>query len=396
VKGRPEVWLLIGLVLAPLAPAQTPTGAVRDLARRVAAALPQEPIVLAFRNASSLGEPQAAALRDGFETELRALGARFAEGPSGAEVRITVSESFRSHLLVVELRRGEEPLVLMAEWPRAATPEGARPAALTLQRKFLLRQAEPILDAVVPEGSGGGLLAVLDPSRITLYSRRGEGWEERQSWAITAPGPWPRDMRGRLFAQPNAFQGYLPGLVCRGAFDRPSLECHAGEDLWPLYSGATLAARAAFHPGRNIFEGPITTPAGTQTGLPPFYSAALAGVGPAPLWVVAAADGRAALFTQALEPAGFLPGWGSDIAGLEAPCGGRQVLATRAGDASGGDAVQAFEVAGGAAVPLGSPLEFSAPVTALWPAGSAAATLVTHDPHTGFYEAYSLALDCGS
>ena len=285
---------------------------MHELARGLAAALPQEPVLLTFRNASSLTEPQAGAVRDELSTELRALGLRFADSATGIELRVTLSDSFRSRLLVAETRRGEQPLVLMAEWPREPGPERASPAALTLEKEFLWRQADPVLDAAVL----GDRLLVLDPHYITLYARAGGAWEKRQSWAVSAPGHWPRDIRGRLFAQPEGFQAYLPGWVCRGTFDTPSAECHGGEDLWPLYSGATLAARAAFHAGRNNFDGPVTTPAGTQTGLPPFFSAALAGSGGKPLWAIATLDGRVALFSQSAEPAGFLSGWGNDIAGL--------------------------------------------------------------------------------
>ena len=110
----------------------------------------------------------------------------------------------------------------------------------------------------------------------------------------------------------------------------------------------------------------MTPVSGGRVSLPPFYSAALV-------------DG--AWVTDARGP------WG-DVAGIEAPCG--QVLAEN------GDSVQAFELAGREPAAAGAPVDFSGTVTALWPAGAAAVSVVARDSRTGRYAAYTLAVACGN
>jgi hypothetical protein len=102
------------------------------------------------------------------------------------------------------------------------------------------------------------------------------------------------------------------------------------------------------------------------------------------------------LFDAAFEPAGEIGAWGSDIAGTDARCGGAsQVLATRPGDGSEADAVQAFTIANGAAAPLTAPVEMPGPVTALWVSGGASALAVSKNLSTGKYAAYLLTVACG-
>jgi hypothetical protein len=361
------VLMTLILLLAYAAAAQTPAGAGRDLARRIAAVVPKETISLAVRNLSSLAPAQVEDARRAVEAELRAQGVRVVES-GGLAVRITASDNLRERLLVAEVPRGEERQVVMAAWPREA--EGAAPSSLWLEKKHVWEQAAPILDFAVVED----VLLVLEPERVAVYARRNGEWEAVTSLAVAAPGPWPRDLRGRLVAQPGTFQAYLPGVTCRGVLEpAPSIACTPGETLWPLYSGATLVARAAFRPGRNFFDGPVTPVSGGRVSLPPFYSAALVNGE----WV-----------TDARGP------W-ADVAGVEAPCGsGKQVLAVRREE--NGDSVQAFEMTAREPAPVGAPVDFPGTVTALWPSGAAAVSMVGLDSRTGRYAAYMLAVACGN
>src|SRR5262249_3476521 len=109
-------------------------------------------------------------------------------------------------------------------------------------------------------------------------------------------------------------------------------------------------------------------------------------------------DGKTRLYGAGWEPAGSVEQWGSDIAGLDAPCGsGRQVLATRPGDASEPDAVQAFQMSHGEAVPASAPVTMPGTGTGLWPAaGRASAVVISRDPNPRRYAAFHLSLSCGS
>ena len=109
---------------------------------------------------------------------------------------------------------------------------------------------------------------------------------------------------------------------------------------------------------------------------------------------MAGADGRAHSYSRNWTPGSTIEHWGSDLAGVDTPCGPR-ILATRAGGPDERDAVQPYAFVDGAASIAGPPLEFPGPVTALWSAGNSA-TAVSRDLETGRYAAFSLAPACGN
>lgn len=357
-------------------------GAARDLARGVAAAVAHEPVAVSVKNLSALGAGETAEIRRVFESELKAAG------QPAAEVQLTISENMTQFLLVAEIHRGGERHVLLESWPRtpaaAATSPKDKPPRVTLEKKLLWEQDQPILDAA----QTGDATLVLDATRVLMV--RGA---ERQSAPIPATHPWPRDMRGRLSVSQSvsnaAFTAWLPGTICRGsAQPQLSLECHDSQDPWLLAPGAI----ALFAPDRNLFQGHIDIEPGGVRELPPFYSAAPAGEA----WIFSAADGRAHVYTHSWELAGNIDQWGSDIAGIQTPCGTR-ILATRPTSLTEADAIQPYELepSDGAPDPNGPALEFSGPITALWSAGNSA-TAVSRDLQTGRYAAFSLAPTCGS
>ncbi len=370
------------LVLVLLAPFITPDmgSAARDLARSVAAAVGHDPVTLSVKNASTLRAAEVAEIRRAFESELKAAG------QPAADVQLTISENLTQFLLVGEIHRGGERQVLFESWPRtpaAGNPVADKPVRVTLEKKLLWEQDQPILDVAQP---AGGVL-ILDGARVLLV--RGD---ERQSAQIPRTQPWPRDLRGRLSVSDTTFTAYLPGTICRGGTEpRLSLDCVDSQDPWLLAPGAI----ARFAPERNLFQGHVDIQPGGVRDLPPFYSAAPAGDG----WIFAGADGRAHFYTRSWEPAGAIEQWGSDIAAVATPCGAH-ILATRGTRMAEPDAIQAFELdatapMGSAPNPAGPALEFSGPITALWSAGSTA-TAVSRDLETGRYAAFSLAATCGS
>ena len=359
-------------------------GAARDLAHLVAAAGAHDPLIVNVRNLSSLGPDAIAAIRREFEAELRARGARLTEAGPANEVRLTISENLTQFLVVAEVHRGDEREVLLGSWPR--TPSSPQPGPngghaltqVTLERKLLWEQEQPILDAIRLNDA----ILVLDTTKLLLV--RGE---EKQSVPLPLLHPWPRDPRGRLLAKGTQFTAWLPGAVCHGAIDpRLSADCHESQEPWPLAPGAT----AVFSPAQNLFKGRVAIESWSARDVPPFYSAAAAGEA----WIFAEETGRAQIYTRSGETAGFIEHWGSDLAGVQTPCGPR-ILATRAGGMAESDAIQPFELTGGKADPAGPAQEYSGPITALWSNGSLA-TVVTHDLQSGRYAAFSLAPACGS
>jgi hypothetical protein len=356
--------------------------AARDLARTAASALAHEAVILSVRNLSTLSVRETAEIRRTFESELRAAGLHTTEVPPAAEVRLTISENLTHFLLAAEIRTGGAQKTLLGSWPRVSLPSPPGPAGaaslVTLDKKLLWEQAQPVLDVAQFDGA----TLILDPFQILLV--RGA---ERESVPLPAGRSWPRDVRGRLLVNGSLFTAWLPGTLCRGGFQpRLSVECQESQEAWPLWQGAS----AVFAPGRNYFEGRVEMESLGARDIPAFYSAAAAGNG----WVFAGIDGRAHFYTRSWEEGGSIDQWGGDLAGVQTPCGAR-ILATRPTGAAEPDAIQPYELAGGGANPAGPALDFSGPVTALWSTGNSAVA-VSRVLQTGRYEAFSLVPACGS
>lgn len=397
VKGRYAAWAAL-LVFCPLcAKAADDSGsAARELAAKAADfAGAGATLALTWRNTSSLGSAEAGQARAAFEAALRQAGERIGENAS-AELRLTLSENPTQYLLVEEARRGEERQVWIAVWTKR---EGAAHRGVTgvaLDRRLVWEQDEQILDVAFP----GAAMLVLSPSNVTVYRKSGGPWEARQSLPIAPVKPWPRDLRGRLRTAGSTFQAFLPGMTCSGAVDpAPAMECRASEEPWVLESGSRGLLLANFMTSRNYFDGRVVAQNGAPRSVAAFYTAASVEERGQTLWLLSLVDGRVQIFDSNLAPlsAGSIASWGSDIAGIDARCGpASQVLATRPGDGSEPDAIQAFSIAERAPQTITAPVSFPGPVTALWSFGGNSALAVARDLSTGTYSAYVITVACGS
>lgn len=380
VKGCHAVLsALLFLILPAADAAEDLNGAARELARKTAAWGKVEPSAVTWRNLSSLGSAEMAQARAAFETALQE--SRGAPAPA-ASIRITLSQNPTQYLLVEEAQNGDDRQVWIAAWKRSGPSH--RAPGLSLQSKLLWEQDEQILDAAAL----GDAVLVLSPTKVTL---RG------QSAALPAKS-WPRDLRGHLRVTADTFQVFLPGLVCAGSA-APSLhmDCRNSDEPWVLESASRAILLAAFANSRNFFTGRVITQSGAHNTVAPFFSAAAVEEQGRTSWLLALVDGRTQIFDASLGPQNTFTSWGSDIAGLDAHCGGgSQIIATRPGDSSEPDAVQAFTLFNQTPSPLTAPLTFGGPVTALWPSGTNSVLAVVHDLSTGKYGAYALTIACGS
>jgi hypothetical protein len=162
----------------------------------------------------------------------------------------------------------------------------------------------------------------------------------------------------------DALTVHLPGVTCSGSAKlASSMRCEEG---------------GRFTVGRNTLAGSNES----------FSSVEIGGD-----TLVGELDGRTHIYDAAHAPQGVFDGWGSDFVAL-AGCGGRHILASSAGDQHAADSVSLYDVVGRAPAQVSDPLEFSGPVTALWPAGDGALAVI-RSLSTGKYAAYTLALDCG-
>ena len=360
--------LLLLLILETLR-AQVPADMARDLVRRIGP-VARETVTVSFRNQSDLSAAESADIRRIFESELRQQGARVVESAGSVDVRLTIAQNLANYLLVAEVRRGEDRQVSMLPWPRVPNSARAGATAVSIEKTLLLEQREQILDIA----SIGGSLLVLQPSRIT-----------RGAQSATLPArTWPRDMRGRLLVQSGSFLAYLPGLICSGVLDPLDVRCREGDEPWPGELRAYLAAN------RNFFDGRVSLASGVRKSLTPFYSAAPLGDG----WAITGIDGQVRLYDAALEPAGQLSGWGSDVA--SAKCGeAALLLASTAGEATDKDAIHVLRLENRQASETGAAIEMPGPVTALWPGGNGGAIAVAHNFVSGAYAAFRLSISCG-
>jgi hypothetical protein len=385
------------LLLLPkaLPAADDPGAAARELGRRTAAFVGRgETVAMAWRNLSGLAPSDLAQARASFEAALRESGARLVEDGAAVEAHMTVSESQSQYVLAAELRKGDERQTLLVSWKRTGAVAGVAPGSVGLDRKLLWEQNEPILDvAVTPSG-----ILVLSPAKLTLYARHDSQFEERESIAVAAARPWPRDPRAHLRLTGSAFKAFLPGTLCTGAIDPAlTLDCRASEEPWALDSGSRGVLLAAFAPTRNFFDGRIVTQIGARKSVPPFYTAAVFEGQGRQYWLLSLTDGRIQVFDGNFDPGPAFTGWGSDIAATSARCGtGSQILATRPGDANAPDSVRAFTLVNRAPVPLTAPVELPGPVTALWSQNGTSAIAVVSDLATGRYAAYLLTVVCGA
>uniref|UniRef100_Q01NK0 Uncharacterized protein n=1 Tax=Solibacter usitatus (strain Ellin6076) TaxID=234267 RepID=Q01NK0_SOLUE len=363
-------------------------GAVRELARKTVSLVGRgEPVSLTWRNVSSLGAAEFNQARAAFDSALREAGGRGSDIAAVAEAHFTISENQTQILIVEEIRKGEDRQVWIAGWKRSAAAT-APAGGISLDKKLVWEQEEQILDAVaVPDG-----VLVLSPSKITLRVRGAT-----QTQPITMSRPWPRDLRGHIRASGGGFKAALPGASCSGSIEPVlTVECHPNDEPWTLDAGARGVMLANFTAGRNYFDGRIVPPSGGRKTLPAFFSAAPIDEGGKQYWLFALAGGKTQITDGVFEPAGSVAGWGSDLAGTEARCGGgSQVLATRAGDAREPDTLRAFTFSSRTPQALTPPLDLPGPVTALWSAGGNAAIAVVRDLSSGRYAAYAITVNCG-
>jgi hypothetical protein len=343
--------LLFGTVLVTGQPVtEATTEAAAQLAFRTSSLLPRHATVsLDLQNMSALPAAEWSNFRSLFETELRKAGLEVAAGTAAEpRVRITLAENARGLLLVAEITSGSSRQIAMLPWSPPPSPE--QQPRMTLTKKFLWAQQEPILDVLLLDSNTQML--VLSAGKVASFRFSDGKWMAGASASLVLPRPIPRDPRGRIEGTPDGFRAYLPGATCTGVFE-PDLKisCAPGNDTWP-------DAQVRWITDRNLLE--------SDAAKAPFYTTAHG------------------LF-------GGSGGWGSDIAAVEDPCAGAPVVIA-SGAATDHDEVRAYN---SQATPTSEALPLPGLVTALWSAETRGqVTLVVRNEQTGEYEASRLGLSC--
>ncbi len=380
------------------APAQTLAKRISEKLRGATA------VVLSIQNLSSLPAGDFGRARGDLEMELRKQGLRLgANEPEAAQINLTLAETARGYLWVAEILRGDERDVLMQpfERPKPSAHASSTPL-MVLRSQVLLERDEPMLDFApfsLP-GDARPRLLVLEPARVLSFVFDDGRWQPHEAKPLTLAIVRSRDPRGRLLLSHSSLTISLPGLHCTGtAGESLALECAEGDEPWEFRLSESEGFRAGLVRGRNFFDWQTSNVQNYARRTPPFFSVAGIQLSQQPAWIAAGIDGRARLYEtdSGAQATAAFDGWGSDLSGVATDCGtGWQVLATRAGDASEPEAVQAFEIVEQQAVAVSAPLELPGPLVSLRPSESGgAAHAVVRNLKTGRYEARTLSLSCG-
>jgi hypothetical protein len=352
--------LLFWSILPSLVEAQSMQEAAAQLAAHISSLLQRRATVsLDFQNLTALPPAESSSFRSALETELRSLGLAVVTTQPDVKLRITISANVHGPMFVAEVLTGDTKQVVMMPW--SAMPAAAEQTRqLQLTRKVIWEQPEPMLDFILVDA--GSQMLMLTASRV-LLSRLVDGkWVVSGQAALTLARPLPRDPRGRIQITADAFRIYVPGTTCLGVLQTAlKLTCSAGNETW-------LASREPELPVRWVTDRNFLESDGIRAT---FFSAAgglLAGTG----------------------------AWGSDVAGVQNPCGSNAlVVAAKSGEALEQDQLQVFEIERGLATAVSDPLDVPGPVTALWPSDTRGqAALVIRNSKTGNYEASVLGIAC--
>jgi len=341
-------------------------------------------------------------LRRRLVEDLVTMGARQAQGaPADSLVQVTVSRGMNGYLLVAEMGAGAsapEPILIAVANPEGSA--GPPSAAPRLERKIVWRQSRPILDFARADADPTHTLwYLLEPNRIEVYEFA-SGTQILHDSQTLGSAFESRDPRGRIaVTDATHITSYFAGMQCAGSWDPVfSIPCAPipGQQ-WPMGGVNWL-----FESPRNYFSGNMTFTKSLQRRFPAFYSAA----SPPPatgglsrsVWIVAATDGGAQLFSGTSEPDLTLAGWGSDIATFAPACGLEWlVLATGTGDWTQPDRLQLYEIRGQRALATGQPMQVPGPVLTLWPANDGkSARVVVRNLETGDYEASIVSVACSN
>ncbi len=361
-------------------PEQSMAQTAAQLAARTSSLLPRRATVsLELQNLTAIPSAEWSNFRSLLQDELRKAGLQMAgveatatppEGALPARVRVTLSEDARGLLLVAEVFAGDNRQIAMVPWN--LPPSAPAKPRISITKKLLWTQPEPILDILLLDSDSQML--ILGTEEVASYRLMGDKWVPSASASLVLPRPLPRDPRGRLETAPDGFRAYLPGATCNGALQPQfRIACAPGNENWP-------DGERRWVTDRNLLESDATRT--------PFYSAADG--------LYAAADGR--VLDRSGQPVAGSEAWGSDIAGIEDPCGpGTAVIASSANNER--EEVRVYEITNGQATSASQAMPLAGPITALWPAESsgqlpARATLVVRNSQTGQYEASRLGLAC--
>src|ERR1700733_1759470 len=321
--------------------------AAAKLVDELAAAMSPTSVTLDVENISSLDVSSAGSIAASVRAQLQRHSFSLASENSAAaqsavRLQLSLSESAAEYVWVMQIpndqRDGSAVPVLIVAAPKADFAEaGAEVQSLSLEKRFVWKQAERFLDFTLlkEETSAELTLLVLGTNRLTTYKPGGSQWQLFRTSPIPQATPPSRDPQGTINLE-------------EGKISLQGFECVGDPDL------------------AGVLQCKMSTPARILGG--PFVDT---------------------------------PGYPIRLgAFVSEKCRGELIsLYTAASDWTQSDSIQGY-LKKGKPLPFvasGNPIEFDGPVMSLQadPATSAARAVV-HNLKTGEYEAYIVTATCGN
>ncbi len=341
---RALLFLVVSLGLPGLARSAALEDSAKELAQKIAAALPAKGNVSCeIRNLSSLQPGEVARIEESLKAELQERGVRLMSSGAEITVVVTLSENFKNLVWTGEIHKGDaSQVVLIAADHSSENRAFSKAMPVTIRSEKFWEGPERILDAgEVSNGAGKSWLVLLLPDSLRIQDMQtgSASTLEIKSMQSASRDPWGNlnfDSVG------NTIAFFLSPRVCTVNLETPDL-----------------------------------------SGCPPAEGTS---AGPLP--------GRFPVMFDLSPPGPPPPGKGTLIE-MKPVCGGAsQFLATGARDYTQRDSVQVFQTESSGAVAVSTELDFPGPITALH-AISDAPRAVVRNLATGNYEAYRLSFSCG-
>jgi hypothetical protein len=321
--------------------------AVNKLADEVAADVSPAPATLSVNNISGLEASYASAIEAAVRAQLQRhsfslVAENSAAAQSSIRLQLSLSESAAEYVWVLQILSdpGERPSfpVMIVAAPKADFAEArAEAQSLSLEKRFVWKQAERFLDfALLKDASSGELtLLVLGTNRLITYKPAGSQWQLSRTSPIPQVTPPSRDPQGTIDLKEGKIT--LKGVRCVGD---------------PDLAGVVQCKEST---AGRVLRSPVVD----------------------------------------------IPGLPNSVGvGIEEKCRGEIVsLFTAEGDWTQSDSIRGYLSKGIPLpeVPSGNAVEFDGPVTVLHsgPEDSSARAIV-HNLKTGEYEAYIVTATCGN
>lgn len=342
---RALLFLIVSFGLPNLAVAATLEDSAKELAQKIAVALPaRENVSFEIQNSSFLHPEEVSRVEQALKAELQERGVVLSS-IIGAPITVvvTLSENFKNLVWTGEIQYGGASyLVLVAAERSTENRAFSRAMPVTIRSEKLWEGPQRILDAgEVPDGRGHSWLLLLTPNGLVIRDSQSGSASVVE---ITSAQSASREPQGIL----------RPGQT----------ESTAELFLAPQSCTVDLTTRSLIEcqPGQAPFRGPLA--------------------------------GRLPVSTDHLSPGPPPPGIGEELP-VGRGCGDSdQFLGTGARDYTQTDAVHVFQTTSGIPIATSTELDFPGPILAFHNA-LGAPTAIVRNLTTGNYEAYRLSFSCG-